>query len=98
MFPDDPDLLLKLAACCKILLAGTIDLNALPRAQQLLEDYLAGFLKVFFTLSFAPPYFLKHNSCAESSRSCKTKLPLHYPHLSHYSGLWPSVRLLDILV
>ncbi|KAJ7816555.1 hypothetical protein B0H13DRAFT_2380349 [Mycena leptocephala] len=45
MFPDDPDLLLKLAACCKILLAGTIDLNALPRAQQLLEDYLAGFLK-----------------------------------------------------
>ncbi|KAJ7113122.1 hypothetical protein C8R44DRAFT_882146 [Mycena epipterygia] len=45
MFENDPDLLLKFSACCKILLAGTIDLDTLPRAQQLLEDYLAGFLK-----------------------------------------------------
>ncbi|KAJ7712854.1 hypothetical protein B0H16DRAFT_1811810 [Mycena metata] len=44
MFKNDPDLLLKLATCCKILLAGTIDVATLPRAQQLLEDYLAGFL------------------------------------------------------
>jgi hypothetical protein len=52
MFENDPDLLLKLAACCKILLAGTVDLQALPRAQQLLEDYLAGFLKVCRPLVF----------------------------------------------
>ncbi|KAJ7686947.1 hypothetical protein B0H17DRAFT_939859 [Mycena rosella] len=45
MHQNDPDLLLKFSASMKILLAGTIDLQALPRAQQLLEDYLAGFLK-----------------------------------------------------
>jgi hypothetical protein len=46
MLENDPDLFLKFAACCKISLAGTIDLHALPRAQQLLEEYLEGFLKV----------------------------------------------------
>ncbi|KAF7290474.1 alcohol dehydrogenase [Mycena kentingensis (nom. inval.)] len=45
MREDDADLLLKLAAFCKIILGGTIDAASLPRAQQLLEDYLAGFLK-----------------------------------------------------
>lgn len=58
MFKNDPDLLLKLAACCKILLAGTIDLQALPRAQQLLEDYLAGFFKVFFFIKKYPVLYL----------------------------------------
>ncbi|KAJ7434858.1 hypothetical protein FB451DRAFT_1466078 [Mycena latifolia] len=45
MHENDPDLLSKFSACMKILLAGTIDVQALPRAQQLLEDYLAGFLE-----------------------------------------------------
>ncbi|KAJ6536420.1 hypothetical protein DFH09DRAFT_1091380 [Mycena vulgaris] len=54
MFKNDTDLLLKFAACCKILLAGTIDLNALPRAQQLLEDYFTGFIKII--RDFGPVY------------------------------------------
>ncbi|KAK6993189.1 alcohol dehydrogenase [Favolaschia claudopus] len=45
MFENDPDLLLKFAACCKIILGGTVDVDSLPRAQQLLEEYLAGFLE-----------------------------------------------------
>ncbi|KAJ7036197.1 hypothetical protein C8F04DRAFT_1036865 [Mycena alexandri] len=45
MLENDPDLLLKFSACCKIILGRTIDLQSLPRAQQLLEDYLAGFLE-----------------------------------------------------
>ncbi|KAJ7470860.1 hypothetical protein FB451DRAFT_1472522 [Mycena latifolia] len=51
---NDPDLLLKFSACMKILLAGTIDVQALPRAQQLLEDYLAGFLEII--RDFGPLY------------------------------------------
>ncbi|KAJ6455920.1 hypothetical protein C8R47DRAFT_1203769 [Mycena vitilis] len=46
MFENDPDLLMKLAACCKILLSGSIDVDSLPRAQELLEAYLAGFFEL----------------------------------------------------
>ncbi|KAJ7747444.1 hypothetical protein DFH07DRAFT_747766 [Mycena maculata] len=60
MLENDPDLLLKLASCCKILLAGTIDLQALPRAQQLLEDYLAGFLKNHPDLVKPNHHYLTH--------------------------------------
>ncbi|KAJ6556975.1 hypothetical protein DFH09DRAFT_923323 [Mycena vulgaris] len=60
MFENDPDLLLKFSACCKILLAGTIDIAALPRAQQLLEDYLAGFLKNHQTLVKPNFHYITH--------------------------------------
>ncbi|KAJ7739131.1 hypothetical protein B0H16DRAFT_1729525 [Mycena metata] len=60
MLENDPDLLLKLAACCKILLGGTIDLQSLPRAQQLLEDYLAGFLKNHPDLVKPNHHYLTH--------------------------------------
>ncbi|KAF7372541.1 alcohol dehydrogenase [Mycena venus] len=60
MFENDPDLFLKLAACCKILLAGTIDIKSLPRAQQLLEEYLAGFLENHPTLVKPNFHFITH--------------------------------------
>ncbi|KAJ7703335.1 hypothetical protein B0H17DRAFT_1194521 [Mycena rosella] len=60
MFENDPDLLLKFASCCKILLAGTVDLDALPRAQQLLEDYLAGFLENHPTLVKPNFHYVTH--------------------------------------
>ncbi|KAJ7753057.1 hypothetical protein DFH07DRAFT_774194 [Mycena maculata] len=54
MHKNDPDLLLKFASSIKILLAGTIDVRALPRAQQLLEEYLTGFLEII--RDFGPVY------------------------------------------
>ncbi|KAJ7844237.1 hypothetical protein B0H14DRAFT_2777033 [Mycena olivaceomarginata] len=60
MLENDPDLFLKFAACCKILLAGTIDLHALPRAQQLLEEYLEGFLKNHPNLVKPNFHFITH--------------------------------------
>ncbi|KAJ7858070.1 hypothetical protein B0H14DRAFT_2750017 [Mycena olivaceomarginata] len=60
MLENDPDLFLKFVACCKILLAGTIDLHALPRAQQLLEEYLEGFLKNHPNLVKPNFHFITH--------------------------------------
>ncbi|KAF7372087.1 alcohol dehydrogenase [Mycena venus] len=60
MFENDPDLFLKFAACCKILLAGTIDIKSLPCAQQLLEEYLAGFLKNHPTLVKPNFHYITH--------------------------------------
>ncbi|KAJ6602585.1 hypothetical protein DFH09DRAFT_1470391 [Mycena vulgaris] len=54
MHQNDPDLLLKFAAAMKILLAGTIDVQSLSRAQELPEAYLAGFLKII--CNFGPMY------------------------------------------
>ncbi|KAJ7714113.1 hypothetical protein DFH07DRAFT_763144, partial [Mycena maculata] len=57
MHKNDPDLLLKFASSIKILLAGTIDVRALPRAQQFLEEYLAGFLEVWNHPDLVKPNF-----------------------------------------
>lgn len=46
MHSADADNFLSLAAALKILLARSIELEELPRAQELLQTYLLGFLKV----------------------------------------------------
>lgn len=46
MLKGDEDNFLKLAAALKIILGRSICLTELPRAQALLESYLATFLKV----------------------------------------------------
>ncbi len=46
MYPKDDDNFLCLAASMKILLARTINIEELPRAQTLLQDYLDGFHEV----------------------------------------------------
>ncbi|GJE84480.1 hypothetical protein PsYK624_005560 [Phanerochaete sordida] len=46
MQSQDADNFLSLAAAMKILLARTIDVKDLPRARELLQDYLDGFLKM----------------------------------------------------
>lgn len=48
MHPDDPDIFLKLSAALKLIMARSIDTENLPRAQQLLQDYLHGFSRVRF--------------------------------------------------
>ena len=46
MHTDDADIFLKLSAVLKIVMAQSIDVADLPCAQQLLQDYLLGFLHV----------------------------------------------------
>jgi hypothetical protein len=46
MHADNADVFLKLSAALKIVMARSIDVADLPRAQQLLQDYLLGFLRV----------------------------------------------------
>ena len=46
MQPADADNFLSLAATLKVLLARSVDIDELPRAQELLQNYLRGFLKV----------------------------------------------------
>ncbi|KAF7293363.1 alcohol dehydrogenase [Mycena kentingensis (nom. inval.)] len=60
MLKDDVDIFLKLATFCKIILAGTVDLAALPRAQHLLEEYLEGFFKNHPTLVKPNFHYITH--------------------------------------
>jgi hypothetical protein len=46
MQADDADIFLKLSAALKIIMARSIDVADLPRAKQLLQNYLLGFLRV----------------------------------------------------
>lgn len=46
MHPDDADNFLKLAAALKIILGRSIQLTDIPRAENLLREYLIGYLSV----------------------------------------------------
>lgn len=48
MHNQDANNFLSLAAAMKILLARTVDVADLPRARQLLQNYLDGFLEVCY--------------------------------------------------
>jgi hypothetical protein len=58
---NDADVFLKLSAALKILMARSINTTDLPRAKELLQGYLLGFLQVHFAFympSFLPTFFM----------------------------------------
>ena len=55
MHADDADIFLKLSAALKILMARSIKISDLPRAQELLQGYLLGFLRVRSSFSIVYP-------------------------------------------
>ena len=60
MLPDDDDIFMQLSASLKILLARSIIVEDLPRAKQLLQDYLLRFQKVSLLL------YCRYQLCTDS--------------------------------
>jgi hypothetical protein len=46
MHPDEPEMILRLAACLKIFMARSTNDQAIPRAVELLQEYLFDFKRV----------------------------------------------------
>jgi hypothetical protein len=46
MHPDEPEMILRLAACLKIFMARSTNDQAIPRAIELLQEYLSDFKRV----------------------------------------------------
>ena len=49
MHPNDADNFLSFSAAMKIILARSIDISELPRAKELLQQYLHGYHEVWYT-------------------------------------------------